>query len=114
MYRYYLIDTKKIENHIAILDQENPQRTLCGLDLLKENIDNNLIDALNDGKMMVELDNEKKEVSLLGDEMNVQKWKIVFDKEKNNESIYNTLMFAIDYARQIDKWEEMIKEIRSK
>ncbi len=112
---YYLIDTKQIGNYLSLLNQQNPQRTLCGLDLLKENIENNLADVLNDdGKLMVELNNQKKEVTIMGDEMNVKKRRIVFDKEKNNESIYNTFMFAIDYARQVEWWEGMIREINSK
>ena len=99
---YYLIDTKQIEKYLSLLNEENPQRTLCGLDLLKENIENNLADVLNDGKLMVELDNQKKEVTLMGDEMRVKKWRMIFDKEKNNESIYNTFLFAVDYACQVE------------
>jgi hypothetical protein len=29
-------------------------------------------------------------------------WKVVFDKEKNSESIYNTFMFAIEYAVKVE------------
>lgn len=114
MNQYYLIDTKNIESYLSLLHQANPQRTLCGLDLLKENIENNLFDILHEGKLMVEIDSNTKEVTILGDEMNVKNWKIVFDKEKNKESIYNTFMFGIDYARQIEGGENLIKEIQPK
>jgi hypothetical protein len=102
MPQYYLIDAKNIEKYLSLLHQENSQRTLCGLDLLKENIQNNLVDILHEGKLMVEINSSTKEVTILGDEMNVKNWKIIFDKEKNKESIYNTFMFAIDYARQVE------------
>ena len=111
--RYYVINVKHIEDYIAELHQLNPQRTLCGLDLLKENIENNLAYVLDEGKFMIEIDHQKKEVTLLGDHLPIKNRKIVFDKEKTNESIYNTFMFAIDYAKRIKGGEEMIKEIKS-
>lgn len=114
MNQYYIINTTQIKDYLSELDQLDSTRTLCGLDLLIENIQNNLLEVIQNNKIMIELDHQKKETTLLGEKLPTENWKIVFDKEKNKESIYNTLIFAIDYANQIDWWENMIKEIKSK
>lgn len=62
---------------------------------------------------MIEINHEKKEVTLLWDDLPDEDWKVVFDKEKNSESIYNTFMFAIEYAVKVEWWETMIKRINS-
>lgn len=108
------MNTSQIKNYLSKLDKLDSDRVLCWLDLLIENIQNNLFDILHEGKLMVEIDSSTKEVTILGDEMNVKNRKIVFDKEKNKESIYNTFTFAIDYARQVEWWEDLIKEIQPK
>jgi hypothetical protein len=109
---YYLINTDQIKNHLTQLNQVDPERTLCWLDLLLENTQNNLSDILRNGEYMIEIDHENKEVTLLWDDLPDEDWKIVFDKEKNKESIYNTFMFAIDHAAQVEWWEDMIRKIR--
>jgi hypothetical protein len=68
---------------------------------LLENIQNNIFDIIQNDKIMIEIDHQKKEVTLLGEELPIQNWKIIFDKEKNAESIYNTFIFAIEHAVQV-------------
>ena len=62
---------------------------------------------------MIEVDHIKKEVTLLGDELPVDNWKIIFDKEKNNQSIYNTFMDAINFSKRAKWGDNLIKEIKS-
>ncbi|MEI8092119.1 MAG: hypothetical protein WCG98_08230 [bacterium] len=103
MSQYYLINTKNIKTYLYELDQKSPERTLCGLDLLIENIEKNLLHALqNADKLMIEIDHDKKEVTLVGDPLPSASWRIIFAQEKNNESIYRTFLDAINYARQTD------------
>lgn len=114
MTNYYLINVKEIKEYIWKLDKLDPERVLCWLDLLNENIQKNLLQVIKHDKIMVELDHQKKEVSLLWDTLPTSNWEIVFDKEKNSKSIYNTFMFAFDYVDQIEWWDSMIKKIKSK
>jgi len=111
MHQYYLINTTQIKNYLSELDKLDSERVLCWLDLLVENVQNNLFDVMHNNTIMVEVDSDKKEVTLLGDILPTENWKIIFDKEKNNESIYNTFMFAVDYAKQVEWWDNLIKEI---
>lgn len=111
MNQYYLINTTQIKQYLSKLDQLDVERTLCWLDLLVENVQNNLFAVIQNDTIMVEVDSDKKEVTLLGDILPTENWKIIFDKEKNNQSIYNTFMFAIDYAKQVAWWDNMIKKI---
>lgn len=111
---YYLIKTSHIKNYLTQLDQVDPERTLCWLDLLLENTQNNLSDVLSNGEYMIEIDDEKKEVTLLWDQLPDEDWKVIFDKEKSNQAIYNTFVFAIQYVEQVEWWEQMIKKIVNK
>ena len=114
MSQYYLINTSQIKKYLSELDKLDSERVLCWLDLLLENIQNNLMDIIQNDKIMIEIDHQKKEVTLLGEELPIENRKIIFDTEKNSESIYNTFTFAIDYAVQEERGENMIKEIQSK
>lgn len=111
---YYLINTSKIKSYLSELNKLDSDRVLCWLDLLLENIQNNLFNIIQNDKIMVEIDHQKKEVTLLWEELPIENRKIIFDTEKNSESIYNTFTFAIDYAVQEERGENMIKEIQSK
>ena len=113
MNQYYLINTTQIKYYLSELDKLDSQRVLCWLDLLIENIQNNLLDVIQDDEIMVELDHQKKEVTLLWEKLPTENWEIIFDKEKNSESIYNTFVFAMEYVVQVEWWEDMIKEIKS-
>lgn len=115
MSEYLIINIQNIKQHLSELDKEDSERTLSGLDLLIDNIEYNLLNILqDDDKLMIEINHDKKEITLLWEILPSDHWKILFDKEKNNESIYNTLMDAINYINQTEWWEELIKEIQSK
>lgn len=111
MSQYYLINTLQIKNHISELDKLNSGRVLCWLDLLFENIQKNLLDTIKNDRFMVEVDHQKKEVTLLWDPLPSKHRKVIFDRDKTNESIYNTFMFAIEYSNRIEWWQEIIKEM---
>lgn len=114
MNQYYVINTQYIKQHLSKMNKEDIERTLCSLDLLLENIENNLLDIFKDtDKFMVEIDHSKKEISLLWDPLPSHDWKVIFDKEKNNESIYNTFMDAIDFVKHTKWGDDLIKEIQS-
>jgi len=113
MNQYYLIDTIQIKQYLSKSNKLDPERPLCWLDLLIENIQNNLL-GLKNNKLMIEIDNQKKLVTLLWEKLPTENWKIIFDKEKTNESIYNTFIFALDYVNQKKWWGNMIKKIEPK
>lgn len=112
MGKYYVIDHKNIQGHLSEKNKKEPDRTKGSLDLLLKNIDNNLLDVLTDDKIMIEVDDEKKEINLLGDNLPSEKWKVLFDKNVNIESIYNSVVRAIDVVKKIEWWEDLIKEIK--
>lgn len=114
MSQYYLISPSQIQYYVSELDKLYPDRVLCWLDLLLENIQNNLLDIIQNDKIMIEIDHQKKEVTLLWEKLPTENRKIIFDAEKNSESIYNTFTFAIDYVVQVNWWEAMIKQINPK
>ena len=113
MNRYYLIDTQSIKSYLAKVTEQDPERTIGSLDFLIQNIDKNLLDVLTGNKLMIEIDDTKKEVTLLGDTMPIKKRDILFDKEVNKETIYNSIVRACDITKKMEWWEEMIREIKS-
>lgn len=113
MNKYYLIDLKATKEYLSEKTKQDPERTIWSLDFLIKNIDNNLLNALSDNKLMIELDNQKKEVTLLGDEMPADVWEVLFDKKVTPETIYNSIVRACEVAQKIDWWEKLIKEIKS-
>lgn len=113
MSQYYLINVANIKNYLSELDKLDAERTFCWLDLLMENIQTNLLNVIQNDKIMIEMDHQKKEVTLLWEELPTKNRKIIFDAEKNSESIYNTFIFAIDHTIKIHWWDDMIKEIQA-
>lgn len=114
MTQYYLINTQNIKQHLLEMDKEDTERTLCGLDFLLNNINDNLLDVLQGAStLMIEVNHNKKEVTLLGNTLPSEHWKIIFDQERNNETIYSTFIDAINVAKQTEWWDNLIKEIKS-
>lgn len=113
MQQYYLINTLKIKQYLSELDELDSERMLCWLDLLIENIQKNLLNMVQNNKLIIEINHQEKEVTLLWEKLPTENWKIIFDKEKTNESIYKTFMMVLDYVYQVEWWEELIREVKS-
>lgn len=114
MNQYYIINIQKINQYLSEMDKNDPERTFSWLDILSNNIQSNLSEILaGENILMIDINHTKKQVDLLGDPLPSVNWKVVFDKEKNNETIYNTFMDAIDFAKQTEGGGSLIKEVIS-
>ncbi len=112
--QYYLIDVNKIKDVLEKETQLDSNRMKWSLDLLVFNIEHNLFSILNNSKLLIELDHDAKKASLMWEDFDSSKWKVIYDKEVNNETIYNSIVDAIRESNQTNWWDDMIKEIQAK
>lgn len=112
--QYYVIDLSLIKNTLEKETQLDPNRMRWSLDLLVLNIEDNLFSVLNNNKLVIELDHDAKKVSLMWENFDSSKWKVIYDKEVDDETIYNSVIDAIRESNQTEWWENMIKKITSK
>jgi hypothetical protein len=94
MSQYYLINVANIKNYLPELDKLDAERTFCWLDLLMENVQNNLLAIIQNDKNN-DWNGSSKKITMLWEELPTKNKKIIFDVEKNNESIYNTLILLL-------------------
>lgn len=110
--QYYVIDLSIIKDTLEKEDKLDSDRMRWSLDLLVLNIEENIFSIFNNNKLVIELDHNTKKVSLMWENFDSSKWKVIYDKEVNDETIYNSFVDAIREANQTIWWESMIREMK--
>lgn len=98
---YYLINTKEIVSYISWLDEINPSRTKSYIDLFLWNIQENLFRILwNSNQFMIEIDHDKKEISLSGDEIPTQPRHYFCENLDNKEALYQNFLLSVETMKK--------------
>lgn len=112
-YSIYTINNTALQKVIKEENNSDPERTWWDLDMLQENIANNLWEIL-DGRdtAIIELDHDKKEVTLLWEPLEWFYDSIWMRNEGEKERVYNHFLNAIRHAKIIWRYDEIFKNLK--
>lgn len=111
-----IIDYIKLNKSLENLEKNHPSRIHGDIDLLSANIKDNLFNHLYWDELIVDIDNERKRITIWWKDI---EWFVyaIYDQEQKpttSEKMYNQIIQSIKQAKQFWFYENVFKETEDK
>lgn len=113
---FFTIHYPTLEKKLAEQDSKNPDRTKSYLDIMKTNFAKNAFEVLHWETVVLEVDQEKHNITKLWDELKGDYYGIPDPHfpDSQDEVFYENFVQAMEQAKEMWVYDEIFKEVAPK